>query len=123
MFKYPVTITLILLFAVQTFSKALLILDYQVNKDYIAKNICENRNRPEMKCEGRCYLCKKLRKEEKKDQENPERTAAAQSEVISTDLPTALPAPSRHVLATEFPSVHEELYDRYIGSFFHPPAC
>jgi hypothetical protein len=41
--------------------------DYQINKDYIAKNLCENRNRPEMKCEGKCQLCKKMKAEDNKE--------------------------------------------------------
>ena len=27
---------------------------YEVNKDYIAKNLCINRNKPELKCCGKC---------------------------------------------------------------------
>ncbi|MBC7892264.1 MAG: hypothetical protein H7Y12_08635 [Sphingobacteriaceae bacterium] len=34
--------------------------DYQVRKAYIAKYLCENRNRPELRCDGQCYLAKRL---------------------------------------------------------------
>ena len=33
---------------------------YQINKDYIAKNLCENKDKPQLKCCGKCYLKKKL---------------------------------------------------------------
>lgn len=43
---------------------------YQVNKDYIARVLCENRNKPELHCDGKCYLAKKLKaQQDKHDQE------------------------------------------------------
>lgn len=40
---------------------------YYLNQDYIAAQLCENRDRPELKCNGQCFLMKKLKAEE----ENP----------------------------------------------------
>ena len=36
------------------------LIEYQVNKEYIASVLCENRNKPEMACNGKCYLNKKI---------------------------------------------------------------
>lgn len=33
---------------------------YLLNKEYIAKYLCENQERPSMHCEGKCQLAKKL---------------------------------------------------------------
>ena len=33
----------------------------------ISKTLCENRDKPKMHCNGKCYLAKQLKKEEKKD--------------------------------------------------------
>ena len=68
MIKYPVTILLILLIAVQTFSKWCLIVEYQVNKDFIAKNLCVNRAKPSSCCQGKCYLKKKIASDESQQQ-------------------------------------------------------
>jgi hypothetical protein len=35
---------------------------YRLNKGYIAKNLCENRAKPQLKCEGKCHLKKQLKK-------------------------------------------------------------
>jgi hypothetical protein len=43
---------------------------YEVNRDYIAKNLCENRNKPQMHCNGKCHLNKELKEQQKKEQ-NP----------------------------------------------------
>jgi len=59
---------LILLIGLQTFSKWCLILEYQVNRDYIAKNLCVNRSRPSCCCHGKCYLNKKMATDESSQQ-------------------------------------------------------
>ena len=35
---------------------------YQINKAYIAEALCENRDKPQMHCDGKCYLSKQLKK-------------------------------------------------------------
>ncbi|AQW95937.1 hypothetical protein [Elizabethkingia anophelis] len=36
------------------------LLDYALNYDYIVSRLCENRNRPQLDCNGICYLSKEL---------------------------------------------------------------
>lgn len=45
--------------------------EYAVNYDYIVENLCENRNRPAMQCDGKCYLAKQLAKESEGSDKNP----------------------------------------------------
>ncbi len=35
-------------------------LEYHSNKDYIANVLCENRDKPAMACNGKCYLKKQI---------------------------------------------------------------
>jgi hypothetical protein len=37
-------------------------IEYTVNKDYIIKNLCINRDKPKSCCEGKCHLNKELAK-------------------------------------------------------------
>lgn len=47
---------------------------YHVNKDYIARVLCENRDKPQLHCDGKCYLAKKLKaQQDKQDKETAER--------------------------------------------------
>jgi hypothetical protein len=55
----------------QTFSKWFVVISFNLNRDYIAKNLCENRYRPVLKCNGNCVLMKKMKQEEKKEQDAP----------------------------------------------------
>lgn len=42
--------------------------DYELRKAYIIKNYCVNKNRPEMHCDGKCYLAKQIQKAEQEDE-------------------------------------------------------
>lgn len=45
---------------------------FKMNQDYIATTLCENKDRPQMHCNGRCVLMKKLKQAE--DNEQKQRT-------------------------------------------------
>jgi hypothetical protein len=74
---YVRTITLYLLILatlLPTVSPWGIIAQYQLNKDYIARVLCENRDRPELHCDGQCYLAKRLKaQQDKLDKETTER--------------------------------------------------
>lgn len=41
---------------------------FEMNRDYIAKELCINKNKPELHCNGKCYLMRKLKQAEEKEQ-------------------------------------------------------
>ena len=51
----------------------LVYLDYQVRKDFIATVLCINKDKPEMRCQGKCHLRKQLTKahNQKTDKKSP----------------------------------------------------
>jgi hypothetical protein len=46
------------------------VLDYYINYDYIASQLCENRNKPILDCNGKCYVAKEI--ENNKTENNSE---------------------------------------------------
>ncbi len=62
---------LMLLLMTQTFGHLLVVLSFRINRDYIAKNLCENRYRPMLHCKGNCVLMKKMKQEQKQERESP----------------------------------------------------
>tara|TARA_R110000868_G_scaffold394322_1_gene665606 strand:- start:447 stop:788 length:342 start_codon:yes stop_codon:yes gene_type:complete len=44
---------------------------YVVNYDYIVNVLCENKDKPELQCDGKCYLMTKLAQETEQQKENP----------------------------------------------------
>ncbi len=69
-------IAISLLFALigSNFSRFFIYAGFEVNQKYISEKLCENRNRPWMHCNGKCFLMKKLKlaeeKEKKQEREN-----------------------------------------------------
>ncbi len=118
-----VTLCLLLALLLQTFSKLVVIADFCVNRDAIARDLCINRkNSTAISCYGTCQLSKRL-KQENKDS-SPERKPDNSNETIS----------SRSFYLTGFNPYRSLTVRRYPASpsahpidqpsaHFHPPGC
>jgi hypothetical protein len=82
--KFIASTIFILLLLTQIFSKWLMVIDYTINKDYIAKNLCENRNKPTLHCNGKCQLMKKMAVED--DQTNKTTSGSSVAKTPFTDV-------------------------------------
>lgn len=58
-------IILILALCIQLFTRFLVELQYDLNKNYIAKHLCEDRGNPMSCCRGKCFLKKQLANNDK----------------------------------------------------------
>ncbi len=67
MFCRIAAILLIPLIVGVSFSRLFIYASFEINKSYIASALCENRDKPWMHCNGKCYLIKKLRQAEEKE--------------------------------------------------------
>ena len=65
----------------QTFRGGLVMINYYTNTAAFAKN-CINKVKPKMHCNGKCQMMKKMQEEEKKEQENTERTFKIEPAVL-----------------------------------------
>lgn len=54
------------------------VLEYFVNYDYIVTELCENKEKPELECNGKCHLAKELA-----SASNPESTDASDKKVVA----------------------------------------
>jgi hypothetical protein len=115
-------ILLLLSFAAQVFNQNILVLDYYSNRAAFAR-ACENKARPGLHCNGKCQLMKKLKEEEKKDQQNPTRKSENKHEVVCSQPVIASTSFFDVLVLSSFPS--------HAGPFipagssadiFHPPA-
>lgn len=48
------------------FSRFFIFAGFELNRNYIATKLCENRNRPWLHCDGKCYFAKKIKQAEEK---------------------------------------------------------
>jgi hypothetical protein len=51
--------------------KSIIVLNFYVNQDFIALNLCQNKAIPSRNCKGKCYLKMKLNQENHKQQNLP----------------------------------------------------
>ncbi len=60
--KTILSIFLLAIFLLQPLIKVGILLDYQINRDFIATMLCIKKDQPESNCKGKCYLSQKLEK-------------------------------------------------------------
>jgi hypothetical protein len=71
--KYKLTAVLLIISIISSsFSRFFIYAGFEMNKSYIATKLCENRDKPWLHCNGKCYLMKKIKQAEEK-QNNAER--------------------------------------------------
>ena len=107
---------------VQSFSTLIILVNYQINKDYITQNFCENKSKPMMHCNGQCHLKKQLQKQEKNESTpvNPVKEKNviqlfSQSQIFNfSDIETGSTIYSSYLLKEIKSSA---------PSVFHPPTC
>ncbi len=122
MFRQITAILLLLAMGAQVFNRNFLVLDYYTNTASFVRN-CENKARPELSCEGKCQLMKKIMEEEQKDQENPERRVDRKVEVISSKSFFATVSTQYYTVTRSFSHYYfAMLPEGAHPSVFHPPV-
>jgi hypothetical protein len=97
---------------------------YRVNQDYISKNLCENRDKPMLDCNGQCYLAKQLKAAEEKEQKsNSERLEKMPEVVLSFQAiqPVFTARFTSSELVENHFSTQEFFPNAAAKGFFHPP--
>src|SRR5471030_1459281 len=119
--KYRITAILLIICIVScSFSRFFIYAGFELNRNYIATKLCENRNKPWLHCNGKCYLMEKIRQAEEK-QNSAERESQKNlfqeayreknSEIkFYTKLLRVIPIPNNRI----------ELPQRF-NTIFHPP--
>lgn len=102
----------------QTFSMGLIMADFYFHRDRIANELCENKDKPDLRCEGNCQLKKELEKENKKEipSQFKEILPFVNSEVYAFH-PTVTTVKAKHT----YPHNDNRIFG-YISTIFHPPA-
>lgn len=85
-----------------------------------------NKAKPQLHCNGKCGMIKKLQQEEKKDQENPERKGENKNEIILYTKSFFASVPTQYLIVTKtkklLPSSDGKSIDRTFD-IFHPPQA
>lgn len=103
------------------------VLEYFVNYDYIVKELCENKAKPELHCNGKCHLVKELANAADNDdatKSSEKKVAAQQYEVIYFQEIKAVTISFYQSKLTPQPlnSYTNNYYHLGIDTTFHPPT-
>jgi hypothetical protein len=120
--KAVAAIILMFLFSVQTCSTWLWVLDYQLNKDYIAQNLCVNKAKPKLHCNGKCQLSKKLAEEHKNNTSGTASYKEIGNSIYCKQEIEELPVACNRLLAKHQSFYVLKSYTSEHPSLFHPPA-
>ncbi|OCX53195.1 hypothetical protein BEL04_02470 [Mucilaginibacter sp. PPCGB 2223] len=116
-----VTAILLIVFTLSAnFSKLFIFAGFELNKTTIASTLCENRNKPWMHCNGRCYLLKKIKQAEEKEKSEERQTGKSlfQEGIVTHHF--SFNYTPRLLAVLTVPTNHTELPD-YSASVFQPP--
>ncbi|PWG82482.1 hypothetical protein DDR33_01040 [Pararcticibacter amylolyticus] len=122
MFLRLTAILLIPLMIGVSFSRMLVYAAFELNRNYIASTLCENRERPWLHCDGKCYLAKKMKQVEEKEKNEERQT---QKNLIQDSfLPVSFPV----VFTTRLLRVIEIPYNKpvitgYPSIIYQPPRA
>lgn len=118
--------TLVVSMAFKMLMAPIFFVNYELRKDYIIKNYCVNKNRPEMHCDGKCYLAKQIQKAEQEDEKQA--TNNFISKLLSLEVVQKNDIFADFFLTKRFSqkSIQNFQYKNRIShihafSFFHPP--
>jgi len=108
----------------------LLYLDFEIRRDYIVANLCENRNRPMLNCNGKCYLAKKIADAKKQEEKQAESDFLSKLFAPATDLTfISVITVEKKEYSLSFAKSVKFDYDstfrssNHIRDIFHPPLC
>ncbi len=99
-------------------------IDYALNKDWIAGTLCNNRDKPQLRCFGRCYLDKELAKAHETGTSQNQSVNTFQAGIDFFEPPCTF----QHFPVMQEPLPVHALHHIYASAgftsrIFHPPAC
>nr|WP_121272320.1 hypothetical protein [Pedobacter schmidteae] len=116
----PLSILLLFSLLTANCSNLFVYLGFEANQNYIAKELCINRDKPEMHCNGKCYLMKKLKQAQEKEQkqERQSQKVQIQDALVTQKMVYVFPVKQlKSLRAAEVPFA----LPRHSSAIFHPP--
>jgi|SRR6476620_7521776 len=123
MIRYISAILLLFAFAVQSFNNVFILISYYANTSSYTKD-CVNRYRPQMHCEGKCVMMKKMIEAEKKDQQSPMPKFEIKNDVFTSENVSTVFVGSPLANSEKlFTVTSNKSLNGFLRSIFHPPAA
>lgn len=108
----------------QTLNKLIVCINFELNRDFIAKNLCVKKEEPKNCCQGKCHLKKQLDKQDENEKSAPVKST---KEVVETQFyygqqQVNISYGLFYLQKIHTPYKFPELLLQ-VSSIFHPPKC
>jgi len=97
---------------------------FELNHRYIAENLCINKDRPWLHCNGHCYFIKKIQQAGENEKKQETKDNLSRLEVSFFQAPFQLSFIEPMIIEAErssFPAYTYQYSSRYIETIFRPP--
>ncbi len=101
------------------------VFDYIINYEYIANELCENKDEPELQCNGKCHLMKELAKASEDEKPISEKKSLHQETEVLFYQPVVDFTFKNDAFTAEYvqPAAYANFYSHLaVVSVFHPPV-
>ena len=108
------------------FSRFFVFAGFELNKKYIATTLCENRDKPWMHCNGKCYFVKKIKQAQENERKESARDNFSRLEISFFQEPFKLAFIEPVALQANksmFPNYSYQYTSHYIDAIFRPPKA
>jgi hypothetical protein len=118
-----VSISFIAFFILHFSIKTIIVASFYLNQTEIANTLCENNTRPALQCNGKCYLVKQLKKQEKQDDQLAIIVKLISEFTVHTPACVSLLGTQQDVSTRVYTNYAINPYNSYLDAVFRPPAC
>jgi hypothetical protein len=97
---------------------------FKLNQQYIAQNLCINRFKPSIHCNGHCYFMRKIRQAEENEKKQSTKENSGRAEVSFFQEPFSISFIEPVISDKEsisFQLVDFKYTSQYLNSIFRPP--
>jgi hypothetical protein len=115
---------LIFLVLIKMLALPLLCLQFNLNQEYIASTLCENKSKPQLQCSGKCVLMKKMNASGDMGKPDAQKTNFQSPVIDFLEHPEAINFQAETI--SFFPTskhIQPPLAIGFTGNIFHPPIA
>jgi flagellar basal body-associated protein FliL len=97
---------------------------FYANRDYIAKNLCDYRNRPVSTCGGSCVLAESLKKEQEREEKQPDLKFKEIQLLLNHATNVFTKTPVMVTVQQSYATYIKPIYTiQFTSTIFHPPLA
>jgi len=122
MWRKSLAALLLISFLIQSFNQTLVLAGFYFNQGFIARTQCINRYTPQLHCNGKCILAKKLKEAEKNNHQNQDKNIEQTLQFFYSSSFIADPVHKFLAVNRKFALYSNSLIEGFILAIFHPPG-